>query len=194
MPAATVTEPESAILMSVADGDRAAFNQLYDRLQPRVLGLAMRILRGPIMRRMSPRRSSSTSGNAREPTTAARAAQRDGFYARPTAALSTGCSPPRRANYGDHGSVFGTPTSRPRTSRIPFHRVWKAGGVERELGTLPETQRQGVALARLGGNSHSEVPAILKVPVGTVRTRIRAGIGRLHDELAAAWMNGNFSS
>jgi RNA polymerase sigma-70 factor (ECF subfamily) len=58
--------------------------------------------------------------------------------------------------------------------------------VERALEMLPETQRQAVALAHLGGYSHSEVSAILQVPVGTVKTRIRAGIGRLREELAAA--------
>jgi RNA polymerase sigma-70 factor (ECF subfamily) len=58
--------------------------------------------------------------------------------------------------------------------------------VERALGRLPEQQRQAVALAHLGGYSHSEVSKMLQVPVGTVKTRIRAGIGRLRDELAAA--------
>jgi RNA polymerase sigma-70 factor (ECF subfamily) len=58
--------------------------------------------------------------------------------------------------------------------------------VERALGTLPETQRQAIALAHLGGYSHSEVSEILQIPVGTVKTRIRAGIGRLREELAAA--------
>ena len=58
--------------------------------------------------------------------------------------------------------------------------------VGRALGTLPDSQRRAVALAHLGGYSHSEVSEILHVPIGTVKTRIRAGIDRLRLELAAA--------
>jgi RNA polymerase sigma-70 factor, ECF subfamily len=54
------------------------------------------------------------------------------------------------------------------------------------LDRLPDAQRQAVALAHLGGYSHSEVSAILRIPVGTVKTRIRAGISRLREELAVA--------
>jgi RNA polymerase sigma-70 factor (ECF subfamily) len=58
--------------------------------------------------------------------------------------------------------------------------------VSRALRELPETQREAVTLAHLAGYSHSEVSAILQIPVGTVKTRIRAGMGRLREELAIA--------
>jgi RNA polymerase sigma-70 factor (ECF subfamily) len=64
--------------------------------------------------------------------------------------------------------------------RIESERVSKA------LSKLPHIQREAIALAHLGGYTHTEVSKILHVPVGTVKTRIRAGISRLRDELAVA--------
>jgi RNA polymerase sigma-70 factor (ECF subfamily) len=58
--------------------------------------------------------------------------------------------------------------------------------VNRALLTLPENQRKAVTLAHLKGYSHTEVSAILHIPVGTVKTRIRTGISRLREELAIA--------
>jgi RNA polymerase sigma-70 factor (ECF subfamily) len=186
MPVTTVAEIESVLLYSVATGDRTSFSELYDRMHPRVLGLAMRILRDPghaeevtqevflevwqYAKRFDGTRGSATGWILRK--THSRAVDR---------VRSAQASKVRDARIGLRD--FNEPSDDIMETvalRIDSKRV------ERALGTLPEAQRQAVALAHLGGYSHSEVSAILKVPVGTVKTRIRAGIGRLREELAAA--------
>ncbi|MES2169705.1 MAG: ECF RNA polymerase sigma factor SigK [Actinomycetota bacterium] len=55
--------------------------------------------------------------------------------------------------------------------------------VKEAMSQLTELQRQAVTLAYYGGFSHSEVSEMLKVPIGTVKTRLRDGMIRLRDEL-----------
>jgi RNA polymerase sigma-70 factor (ECF subfamily) len=183
----TLTEDvETVLLRAVATGDRDAFSQLYDRMQPRVLGLAMRILRDishaeevsqevflevwQLANRFDPDKGSAA-----------------GWILRKTHSRSI-------------DRVRSSQTRRVRDHRIgvrdllePHHDMLdlvalkiNSEKVGKALGTLPDAQREAVALAHLGGYSHSEVSRMLHVPIGTVKTRIRAGIDRLRVELAAA--------
>jgi RNA polymerase sigma-70 factor (ECF subfamily) len=63
--------------------------------------------------------------------------------------------------------------------------------VTRACIDLAPNQRQVIELAYFRGFSHSEIAAELKQPLGTVKTRIRAGMMRLRETLeksgAATW-------
>ncbi len=55
--------------------------------------------------------------------------------------------------------------------------------VRKVLSDLTPAQREAVSLAYFGGYTHSEVAELLKIPLGTVKTRIRDGLIRMRDAL-----------
>lgn len=73
------------------------------------------------------------------------------------------------------------------------HEVWDlatADQVRQAIERLPAAERQCIALAYFGGHTYREVAAQLAEPEGTVKSRIRAGLRRLRQELMAVGITG----
>ena len=78
-------------------------------------------------------------------------------------------------------------------SADPFDET--AGGeVRRRVGEalsgLDAKQREAIELSFYGAMSHTEIATALGEPLGTVKTRIRQGLIRLRDSLAAHYGAG----
>lgn len=55
--------------------------------------------------------------------------------------------------------------------------------LERAMSTLPQEQREILHLAYFAGKAHSEIAMDLRLPLGTVKSRIRLALERLREEL-----------
>ena len=55
--------------------------------------------------------------------------------------------------------------------------------VRKGMASLTEIQREALTLAYFGGYTQSQVAQLLKLPLGTVKTRIRDGLIGLRDAL-----------
>jgi len=182
-PSGTSDVSLEALLQQVAEGDRTAFSELYDRMAPRVFGLVKRLLRDHSQSEevtqeiflevwQNATRYEASKGGAVAwvlTMTHRRAVDR---------VRASQASRDRDTRIGirdlepDVDSV-----SENVEIRVENERVKKA------MTRLTELQRQAVTLAYYGGYSHSEVAEMLSVPIGTVKTRLRDGMIRLRDEM-----------
>jgi len=174
------------LLTRVAGGDQLAFAELYDQTAPRVLGLVRRLLKDHAQSEevtqevfleiwQTATRFDTARGSASSwmlTMAHRRAVDR-------VRASQAGRDRDLRIGVRDLDTDFDSVTESVEI-RIEHERV------ERALGRLTELQRQAVRLAYYGGYSHSEVAAMLGVPIGTVKTRLRDGMIRLRDEMGVA--------
>ncbi|MDT0263941.1 ECF RNA polymerase sigma factor SigK [Jatrophihabitans lederbergiae] len=57
----------------------------------------------------------------------------------------------------------------------------EAQRVRSALGQLSTRHREAITLAYFSGHTQSEIAALLDIPLGTVKTRLRDGLGRLRE-------------
>ena len=182
----TVPASQEELLGQVAGGDEKAFGELYDQMAPRVLGLVRRLLVDP----------SQSEEVTQEifleiwQTATRYEAQRGG--------ASTWILTMAHRRAIDR--IRSSQASRDRDLRIgirdlavAYDEVAETVGVriehervEKAMLRLTELQRQAISLAYYGGLSQSEVADRLRIPLGTVKTRLRDGMIRLRDELGVA--------
>jgi RNA polymerase sigma-70 factor (ECF subfamily) len=179
MPSVAVLEPtDEDLLARVADGDRDAFGDLYRRYARAVLGLALRRL--------------GDRGRAEDAAQEAFASvwRAAGTYRRDRGPVAPWLYAVARNAIADRGRARVEPPAEPleTPSEAPgpedqAEQSWLAWRVHRALETLPDSERSVLELAYWSGLSQSEVATELGIPLGTVKTRTRAGLARLADEL-----------
>ncbi|GAA5070077.1 RNA polymerase sigma-70 factor (ECF subfamily) [Thermocatellispora tengchongensis] len=169
------------LLARVAAGDEAAFERVYGMLAPAVYGLARRVLRDPAQAeevaqevlvevwrtasRYDPGRGSALSWVM---TMAHhRAVDR-------VRSVQAAIDRDTRAAHREHRVAYDE-VAEAVTTRLEGERA------RRCLDGLTELQRRSVELAFYGGYSYPEVAGLLKIPLGTVKTRMRDGLVRLRD-------------
>jgi RNA polymerase sigma-70 factor (ECF subfamily) len=60
---------------------------------------------------------------------------------------------------------------------------WRETQLKRSVQDLPATYRQLIHLAFFEGYSHAEIALAMKLPLGTVKSRIRVALARLREDL-----------
>ena len=165
---------DGELLRRIAERDVDAFDLLYQRYARAVYGLALR--------RLGDR---SRAEDALQETFAA--VWRSAGSYRPDrgpgapwlyAVARNAVVDRARARNDQYGDVPETESTelRPDEAAESAYVSWR---VHRALEELPERERDVVELAYWGGLSQSEVASFLGIPLGTVKTRTRAALGRL---------------
>lgn len=183
----TTAEAEPADLIArCARGDQAALASLYDMTAAHVNGLALRILgdrdtaeeiTGDVFLQAW-RSAASYDASRGSPIawllTIARSRAIDRLRAtatdrRQTAPLELGLKAPAPGPGPEEASSL----------------VQRSRFVRAAMGRLSREQREAIELAFFAGLSHNEIADVLGIPLGTIKTRIRLGMGRMRDVLLA---------
>lgn len=179
------TVPDAGLLLAaVARGDEKAFGRLYDLVAPRVYGLVRRVLRDPAQAEEVAQEILVEVWRS--------AARWDAERGSATAWIFMIAH--RRAV----DRVRAEQASSERTARVgaasvdtPYDEVADEVAVRLErqqvrhcLEVLTELQRQAVTLAFYQGHTYPQVSELLRVPLPTVKSRMRDGLSRLRDCLS----------
>jgi RNA polymerase sigma factor (sigma-70 family) len=179
-----VPRTDEELLAAIARGDERALAELYDRYGRVAYGLALRIVRDPAL---------------------AQDAVQDGFLAvwRTAAAFDPRRGKPqswlltlvhrravdvvrreerRRTEQLDEEAPVAAAESTDEEAAVREQRR----AVQAALARLPAEQRDALALAYYGGLSQSELAERLGIPLGTVKSRVFAGLAALRTLLGEA--------
>lgn len=177
------TSEPAALLHRCGRGDEAAFAALYDAVSPRVFGLVLRVVRDRSQAeevtqevfleiwRQSARYDAARGSEVSWLLTIAhrRAVDR---------VRSAEASTVRDTTYHQQTQVpEHDSTAEAAHASLEAHRVRQA------VQSLTEVQREALELAYFSGYTHTEVAALLDLPLGTAKTRIRDGLIRLRDTM-----------
>ena len=174
------------LLRRVRAGDRSAVDELYDRYSRAAFALARRILADAVLAEdvvqdvflnvwRDPGGFDATRGSFTSWLLAM-------VHHKAVDAVRREEPHRRRRTRAEDDLALATPTS----SRDVEDEAWSRVVSERvrsALSALPAAQREALTLAYYGGYTQREVAALTSTPLGTVKTRMLAGMRRLREEL-----------
>ncbi|MDP5182910.1 sigma-70 family RNA polymerase sigma factor [Blastococcus sp. BMG 814] len=174
------------ILRRIRAGDRTAVDELYERFRRPAFALARRILADDGL--AEDVLQDVFLGVWRDPDAYDRA--RGSFsswllavvHHKAVDAVRREESQRRRQNRAEDQAVLEGPVAARDVEDDAWSRV-VSQQVRSALGELPAAQKEALTLAYYGGYTQREVAALTGTPLGTVKTRMLAGMRRLRSEL-----------
>lgn len=194
-PADRLPPDDSALVLGMTTGDASAMSALYDRYAPGLLGLALRITREQADAeevvvdtfaqawREAARFEVGRGSVAAWLVTIARSRALDLLRARSRRGRLDDAAEAEVAAPVAMGSGFVSPIA----SVLADERARK---IQDALLVLPDAQRTAIELAYFEGLSQSEIAERLHEPLGTVKTRLRLGLRKMRELVAALGPGG----
>lgn len=172
-------DPADVALRRAALGDQRAFATLYDLLSARVFGLILRVLVDRAQSEEVLQEVFLEAWQTAQSFDADRGRARTWLL---TIAHRRAVDRVRASQASRRRDL--TAGARELSDAVPgvdeeVALLVDGGRAVHALDALPEPQRRAIVLAYFGGYSHSEIAVLLETPLGTIKTRIRDGLGRL---------------
>jgi len=179
IPAVAVNDcTDGELILRTGDGDRGAFEVLYQRYARPVFGLALRRLGDRGRAEDAVQETFASIWRAARSYKPERGPGAPWLYAVARNAIidrSRARNEPA-AEAPDEASSEAGPPEQAEAS-------WTAWRIHRALEELTDNERTVIELAYWSGLSQSEIAEYLGIPLGTVKTRTRAALARLADLL-----------
>jgi RNA polymerase sigma-70 factor, ECF subfamily len=170
----TAAERDATLIERTGRGDRAAFEELYRRFARPILAMALRQLGDNGRAEDATQETFAAVGRSARSYRSERGTASAWLYAVARHAIVDRARQRTEpaADVPDQPSGEKGPDEQAESS-------WLAWRVHSALQRLPERERVVLELAYWSGLSQSEIASYLDVPLGTVKTRTRAGLARL---------------
>jgi RNA polymerase sigma factor (sigma-70 family) len=181
---------DEALVALVARGDEAALGELYDRVSRIAFGLAKRVLRDERLAEDAVQEGFLAVWRSAAAFRADRAKARTWVLTlvHRRAVDLVRREERRRVEPLTEGTPAPVGEATDEAAWLRFERE----RVQTALKQLPDVQREALELAYYGGFSQSELAERLGVPLGTVKSRMFAGLARLRELLADSTEEGSW--
>jgi RNA polymerase sigma factor (sigma-70 family) len=178
---------DADVMRRIRAGDRSAVDDLYARFRRPAFALARRILNDDVLAEdvlqevfLSVWRDPAAFDRSRGSVASWLLAV---VHHKAVDAVRREESQRRRQTQAEDAMALDAPTATRDVEEEAWSRV-VADRVRTALGALSVPQREALTLAYYGGYTQREVAALTGTPLGTVKTRMLAGMRRLKQELA----------
>ena len=171
---------DEELLAAIARGDERALAELYDRLGRVAYGLALRVLRDPALAQDAVQDAFLAAWRT--------AAAFDPERGRAQTWLLTlvhrrAVDVVRREDRRRTQPLEDAPVASSESTAEQASVREQRRAVQAALAQLPDDQREALELSYYGGLTQAELAARLGIPLGTVKSRVFAGLARLRDLL-----------
>ena len=178
-------EVDIELLRRIANGDRAAFAEFYDRHAPLMFSVAVKILRDLTEAEDLLQEVFLEIWNKADKFDPKLGKARGwaAILVRNRAVDKVRASE-RRKRLGEAAGVESAIASEGGETANDFlHGQEKAKLIQSVVNELPLEQREAIQLAFFSGLTQQEISETLRTPLGTVKARIRRGMMKLRDQL-----------